>query len=82
MSLVSSLASVYEDAKACGAEFPIDVRLQVHTVDENDYTVRWGDPSFDLDHRGLWGSGELDHDTVLDDLAKSLAEQAADTGDY
>lgn len=78
-SLISTLAGVYEDAMHAGAEFPVDVRLQVHTSDENDYTVHWGDPSFDTDH-GPWGASTLDHDTILSDLALELALQAADMG--
>jgi hypothetical protein len=31
-----------------------DIRLQVY--EDGTWFVRWGDSSYDLDHRGYWGS--------------------------
>lgn len=75
-SVENALHAVYRDVKACNGEFPVDVRLQAHTTDRNDFTVRWGDASFDLDHSGYWGAGTLDHDTIVRDLAEALVREA------
>lgn len=34
-----------------------DVRLQVY--DNGRWAVRWGDASYDQDHRGYWGAGSV-----------------------
>lgn len=43
-----------------------DIRLQVYPVTEYvraqkhyAWTIKWGDPSYDTDHRGYWGSGSI-----------------------
>lgn len=35
----------------------LDVRLQV--TSEGDWNVLWGDPSYDTDHTGVWGSDSI-----------------------
>jgi hypothetical protein len=35
----------------------VEIRLQV--LDDGRWYVRWGDPSYDQDHRGMWACGDL-----------------------
>ncbi len=54
----------------------LDVRLQVWP--DGDWTTRFGNSSYDQDHRGYWGSGYViaaDTDAELLDLAKDMVEQ-------
>jgi len=60
------------------ADPSLDVRLQV--VD-GDAIVLDGDPQFDRDHRGYWGSGCITRDddfTSLLETARDLISQARD----
>ena len=55
----------------------IDVRLQVY--DNGSWAVRNGDPQYDLDHRGFWGTGSVPGDGRRfrsKELARELLEQA------
>lgn len=60
-----------EDDNTC-----IDVRLQV--MDNGSWYLHTGDPQFDTDHRGYWGSGYLTADTDCRELAYELIEEARD----
>lgn len=54
----------------------VPVRLQCH---EGHDTVRWGDPSYDTDHRGYWGASYLGPDDTWSDMvqiARDLVDQA------
>lgn len=59
-------------------EICIEVRLQVHGAIS---TLLTGDPSYDQDHRGLWGSSMvgqcLTHDEAVD-IADDLIDQVLD----
>jgi hypothetical protein len=71
--LVWTLDNVRRDArKADRSLIEIDVRLRLH---EGEWTVLWGDPSFDLDHRGHWGASTLD---LTDDGSSYLSEVAGE----
>lgn len=74
-SVENRLHAVYLDAKNAGACFPIEVRIQVHTCDENDYTIHYGDPDYDIGRSGYWSRGTLDHDVIIRDLAETLIHQ-------
>lgn len=50
----------------------VDVRLQVY--DDGDWAIRWGDPSYDQDHRGHWGCGSLSPRTNCRELAQELLD--------
>jgi hypothetical protein len=52
----------------------IEVRLQVH--DGGAWSVHTGDPSYDTDHRGFWGSAYLDAEEDVREVASDLIEQA------
>ena len=61
----------------------IDVRLRLQP--DGSFTVLYGDPSYDQDHRGFWGSSILYPATsihtninYLGGLADDLLEQALD----
>lgn len=65
-----------------------DVRLQVYL--DGDWALRWGDPSYDLDHRGYWGvasvpgGGRLtkkEARNIAIDLRKQVAEHASQCGE-
>ena len=69
------------------ADFPLDnghgesescdVRLQVYP--DGQWAIRIGDSSYDLDHRGFWGSSSLDgrrFDSRA--MAKDLIDQCKD----
>ncbi len=76
-----ALADILRECRDNGADFPVDVRLQVHSTELNDFAVRWGDASFDSDHRGWWGSSTIDEDDTMQGLrttAADLVEQAED----
>lgn len=54
-----------------------DIRLQVY--ESGEWAVRWGDPSYDQDHRGYWGGSSVAHedtDAELLDVALDLIDQA------
>jgi hypothetical protein len=56
-----------------------DVRLQLHSLDS--YAVRFGDSSYDQDHRGYWGASSVNNADTDEDLASTaedLLEQALD----
>ena len=56
--ITQALMEVQADMRKADASLEsVDVRLQVR--DDGDWTVHWGDASFDLDHRGYWGASEL-----------------------
>jgi hypothetical protein len=49
-----------------------EVRLQ---VTEDSWEVHYGDPGYDTDHRGFWGSGILTTSSDVEELAEELLEQ-------
>lgn len=52
----------------------LDVRLQ---VTDDDWTIWDGDPSYDTDHRGFWGSTSLDGRRFNSrDVARDLINEA------
>ena len=64
------------------AEGECDVRLQVY--DDGSWSVRFGDSSYDQDHRGFWGSSgvpgdgrRFDSRAIAKDLVEQVREQAA-----
>ncbi len=40
-----------------GEDYSIDVRLQVH--ESGQWSLHFGDSSYDQDHRGVWGSSSI-----------------------
>jgi hypothetical protein len=56
----------------------IDVRLQI--LETGDWAVHTGDASYDTDHHGVWGAGEVPVRGRFDSmgLAKALWNQAVD----
>lgn len=73
-------------------ETECDVRLQVYeTTEDNDtycvWAIRYGDSSFDLDHRGYWGCSCIPGINIKTgkgkrfdskDVARDLLEQVKD----
>jgi hypothetical protein len=64
----------------------LDVRLQVFASAGPDYTGSWtlhfGDPSYDQDHRGYWGAGTCTRDMTDSDYAildQDLIDQAEES---
>lgn len=58
-------------------EHGFDVRLQVYS--DGSYSVHTGDPCYDQDHRGYWGSSSLPgHPRRFNsyELARDLLDQA------
>jgi hypothetical protein len=53
-----------------------EVRLRVW---EAGWQVLWGDPCYDTDHRGYWGSDVLCEDSLFHEVAADLIEQAKDS---
>lgn len=55
----------------------LDVRLQVY--EDGECVVRYGDPSYDPDHRGFFGAGCIvENDPGLSALAEELVEECAE----
>jgi len=85
--LASALGSLFADMRDLDGEFPLDVRLQVIPESEQ-WELHFGDSSYDTDHHGVWADGvwadgELDGETLLQDLASDLIEQIEDAlSDY
>lgn len=50
----------------------LEVRLQVY--ENGDWAVRWGDSSYDQDHRGAWGCGILSSKSNCRTLAADLLD--------
>jgi hypothetical protein len=58
-----------------------DVRLQVYESEMGEWAIRWGDPSFDHDHRGYWGAACVPGGKKRfpsEDIARDLLDQAKD----
>jgi|TARA_Y100000310_G_scaffold285304_1_gene308691 hypothetical protein len=53
----------------------MEIRLQV--VD-GSWAVHYGDPGYDLDHRGFWGAAWLPRTGTVPDIARDLIEQVRD----
>ena len=74
------LDAVHLDAtEADPALESVDVRLQGYP--DGQWVVRWGDASFDLDHRGYWGASELPlkmSQEDIDSVARELVSQVED----
>jgi len=65
------------------ADSEMDVRLQVYP--NGDWAVRWGDPSYDQDHRGYWGSSSIPGSNRRfnsEDVARHLISEAKDQHYY
>ena len=80
-SLLDTLQAVQADMRRAGVRpgEATDIRLQVH--ENGQWQLHWGDPSFDLDHRGYWGADSIEVDDcpgALRDLAERLVDDAAD----
>lgn len=82
---IKAVAAVLRSVKPRAGEFDhntpaderwIDVRLQV--LPSGDWDILYGDPSYDLDHRGYWGSGSISPTTNCAELARELLEEAKD----
>ena len=74
--LVSIRDSLGEDYEGGG----LPVRLQVQ--EDGSWEIHTGDSSYDLDHRGYWGSDGIQPDFTEKDLqsiAEGMIEQALDT---
>lgn len=72
-----------EDSGENGENGACDVRISLHVDDDGDVTWAgcWGDPQYDNDHRGFWGSGCLsskDNAEDIESLARELMDQALD----
>lgn len=60
--------------KQLNSECPeTDVRLQVYG--DGGWAIRIGDSSYDLDHRGYWGSSFLTRWSNCRELARELIDQ-------
>ena len=81
--------SILDVAKALrqinrNVEGECDVRIQVY--DDSEWALRWGDSSYDQDHRGYWGASSVPgvnkhgRETRFDSkaTAKDMIEQAKD----
>lgn len=62
-----------------------DVRLQVVS---GGHFVHWGDPSFDVDHRGAWGASSIspgyeteDMEQLADDLISQVEDMLAENSE-
>jgi hypothetical protein len=83
MPSVKAVAKALERYKAmCDEETDADIRLQVYEADSfpfvGEWAIRFGDSSYDLDHRGFWGASMIDHTTDCRELAEELIDQCAD----
>lgn len=84
-SYFPSVAEVVADLLNIQAEGPIDgdymdVRLQVYP--DWQWVIRTGDASYDLDHHGYWGAGEVSISDTREDLtalANDLIDQAMES---
>lgn len=72
-------AETYDTAGVAEDEQSIDVRLQVYP--DGTWAIRWGDSSYDLDHRGYWGASSVPGNGRRfrsEEVARDLIEQARD----
>ena len=58
----------------------LDIRLRLQA--DGSFDVFSGDPSYDQDHRGFWGSSSIAVDTDLEETAHDLLNQALDAQSY
>lgn len=61
------------------ADSECDVRLQVS--EDGSWAIRFGDASYDLDHRGFWGASSVPGSGARfssRDVARDLIDQARD----
>lgn len=75
--LLPELEAVLNDAKRADPDLgDFDVRLQVYP--NGRWCIRWGDPSYDLDHHGFWGAKMLStlEDNDLQEIARALIHDA------
>jgi len=84
--LVCALRAVQRDIPS-NEDGAFDVRLRVV---HDDWQLLWGDPSFDLDHRGDWGASTISRCDpadalqsiaidLLDQVQQSMADELDDT---
>lgn len=72
MPAISEVATVLKGLKRnyCESGEWMDVRLQVY--EDGDWAVRYGDSSYDLDHRGQWGCSSINLKSNCVEVAKEL----------
>lgn len=81
---VTQLQHALRDFKAMSLEdqayYGMEVRLRAYGEgDTADAEVLWGDPAFDTDHTGWWGSSVIDDvDADLYAIAHDLIDQVLD----
>lgn len=52
----------------------LEVRLQVTDSDTGGFSLHFGDPQYDTDHRGYWGASHVTRD-MPDDAYEIVAEE-------
>ena len=76
--VIDALWSIYLDLP--DEDEGIEVRLQY--IPGEGWEVHHGDPSYDLDHRGYWGSGWIEGSMMdmvyLEEVAQDLLAQVED----
>jgi hypothetical protein len=71
--LVELLQHTHKVNANLGVDWPLDVRMRCWP---GFYEVLTGDPSYDLDHTGLWAGATLDEsDNDFEAIAKDMIEQ-------
>lgn len=78
--IVNDLRSIQRHLLKDGDETEWDVRLQL--FESGEWTLRWGDASYDIDHRGYWGAcvlNVMDDPSALRLLSEALLKQAKDS---
>lgn len=76
--LVTELKSIQEFVKTNNDAEWIDLRLRFF---ENVYSLLWGDPSMDTDHRGFWGFASIHIDSDLDELTMVIEDMVREIED-
>lgn len=76
--LVSELKSIQDFVRKETDEEWVDLRLRFF---ENDYSLLWGDPSMDTDHRGFWGFASIHIDSDLDELTMVIEDMVREIED-
>lgn len=76
--LTQELKSIQDFVKNNNDEEWIDLRLRFF---ENEYSLLWGDPSMDTDHRGFWGFSSIHIDSELGDLTMAIEDMVREIDD-
>lgn len=77
--LVNELQNIQSFVKNNNNEEWIDIRLRFF---KDEYSLLWGDSSFDPDHRGFWGFSTVHIDSPISDLKlaiKDMVQEIKDT---